>query len=647
MQELSKVFFLALAGASLTSFGVSPSEGFFRCARAAYVRPEFAEGTNSVVSEWKIDPAERADRPSPGDTVRWIDVDGVRNVRDIGGWTGIRAGRAFRGTEADCLPAASVGTNNYHNLSVTEKGIATLRGQLHIRTDLDLRKASECPHPDRSPLGVRLVRAPVRPYLELFDTTNAWAVALRTFADARNYPIYFHCWGGADRTGVLALLLEGLCGTSEADATIDYELTTFGGFPRSRAVDGPAKDKFYELLKRIRACPGARFTDKVEAFLKAVIGLTDEEIAAIRSNLTAVAAEVGAKAPRHVLDLTVSARNPRNGEGDFIRLKDGRILFVYTEYNGDSASDHARAHLVKRLSSDEGETWTKPVEAVPRLGKMNDMSVSFLRMNDGRLGLFYLRKNSTTDCRPIVRYSSDEGETWSEPVETLPQEGDGYYVLNNARVERLKSGRIVLPVARHSSTNSLGGSYGFLSCVYSDDDGRTWAKGREYLPIDVDGKPVIAQEPGVIELKDGRVYLYARTDRGRQWQAFSSDGGVTFADFGPSPIYGPLGPATIRRMADGRLLLVWNDHEGHPEYTKMTVGWCKGVRAPLTIAFSSDEGETWTDRRTVEPEVEKGFFCYFATLVVKDGLLLHYYDKPHLVDSCVTKIPLEWIGGRF
>ena len=625
---------------------VAPSEAYLAEARRLYRLPEYAACTNSIVTRYKLPKGVRDDWPTPGGRIGWVKVEGMHNVRDIGGWNGLGTGRVYRGGEPDCLGSCDPGNGPLSHYTIQLEGLKTMREKLGIRTDLDLRKARECPDPDRSALGVSLVRAPVRGYMEMFDKVNekAWADAIRVFSDARNYPVYFHCWGGADRTGTLALLLQGLCGVPEADLHIDYELTTFAGFLRARDPKGPAGDQYVNMLKRLKTYPGSAFKDKIASFLKTKFGITDAEIAAIRSNLTAVAA-ADAKVPRHVLDLTVSAHNPRNGEGDFIRLKDGRILFVYTEYNGASSNDDGAAHLVKRLSSDEGETWTAPVEAVPRSGKQNDMSVSLLRMRDGRIALFYLRKNSPTDCRPIARYSSDEGETWGGIVETLPPESDGYYVLNNARAERLGSGRIILPVARHSSTNRLGGSYGFLACVYSDDEGKTWTKGREHLPLDADGQPVVAQEPGVVELKDGRVYLYARTDRGRQWQAFSSDGGVTFTGFGPSPIYGPLGPATIRRMADGRLLLVWNDHEGHPEYTKMTVGWCKGVRAPLTIAFSSDEGKTWTDRRTVEPEVEKGFFCYFATLVVKDGLLLHYYDKPHLIDSCVTKVPLEWIGG--
>ena len=345
--------------------------------------------------------------------------------------------------------------------------------------------------------------------------------------------------------------------------------------------------------------------------------------------------------PRQVLSLETGEGNPRNGEGDFAKLRDGRILLVYTAYNGTTNTDDVCAHLVKRVSSDGGESWSDPVEAVPRLGKLNDMSVSLLRMGDGRLGLFYLRKDSTNDCLPVARYSTDEGANWSAPVECLPTGERGYYVLNNARAVRLKSGRIVLPLARHSSASPEGFEFGRLSCVYSDDDGLTWRKGREHLPVDADGKPVCVQEPGVIELKDGRIYLYARTDRGRQWQGFSADGGETFGEFGPSPIFGPRGPATIRRLPDGRLLLVWNDHEGHPEYAKMGAAWLKGQRAPLTIAYSSDEGRTWPDRQTVEAEVEDGFFCYFAALVEGGDLLLHYYNRPHLSSSCVTKVPLR------
>ena len=599
----------------------SQSDEYLTTARQAYTGEASDVCAYTVVTRWNVAPEDNADRPSPGGAIGWVHVDGMRNVRDIGGWNGLRPGMAFRGSEPDVHHA------------VTEKGRETLIKQLGIRTDLDLRPECECPNPSRSAFGANLIRTPLRAYLQMFDTLDGYAAALRVFADARNYPVYFHCWGGADRTGTLALLLEGLCGASEADLYIDYELSTFSGlYHRSRAPEGQANEMFRDLILRLKTYPGETMNEKITACVETTIGLSKSEIAAIRRNLLGV---------HSVLELPARDGFPRNGEGDFAKLNDGRVLFVYTEYIGGAGEDNDTAHLVKRLSSDGGETWTEPVEVVPRSGKMNDMSVSLLRLGDGRLAIFYLRKNSATDCLPMMRTSSDEGETWSAATCCLPSGATDYFVLNNARAERLKSGRIILPLARHNKDNPGGGSYGLLSVAYSDDDGETWRQTREIQPLDADGEIVCVQEPGVIELKDGRLYLYARTNRGCQWQAFSSDGGMTFTDFGPSPIIGPQGPATIRRLDDGRLLLVWNDHEGHPEYTAKHIGWLAGIRAPLTIAFSDDEGKTWTGRRTIEPDVsEKGFFCYFATLVDGNSLLLHYYCRPWLNDSRIVKIPL-------
>ncbi len=58
--------------------------------------------------------------------------------------------------------------------------------------------------------------------------------------------------------------------------------------------------------------------------------------------------------PQTVFKINSSENNPRNSEGDFINLKDGRILFVYSHYYGTSSSDHATAYLAGRYSDDGG-----------------------------------------------------------------------------------------------------------------------------------------------------------------------------------------------------------------------------------------------------------------------------------------------------
>ena len=54
-----------------------------------------------------------------------------------------------------------------------------------------------------------------------------------------------------------------------------------------------------------------------------------------------------------VLKLLPETNNPRNSEGDFITLKDERILFIYSHYTGESGSDHGNAYLAGRFSEDK------------------------------------------------------------------------------------------------------------------------------------------------------------------------------------------------------------------------------------------------------------------------------------------------------
>jgi hypothetical protein len=141
--------------------------------------------------------------------------------------------------------------------------------------------------------------------------------------------------------------------------------------------------------------------------------------------------------------------NGRNSEGDFIQLKDGRLLLVYSKFIG--TGDHAPAELVGRYSSDGGRTWGgDDAQVVARKqGEANLMSVSLLRLQDDRIALFYVQKyDSPPDAKyPYLDYifmrtSADEGLTWSEPTFVAPKDEPGYRVLNNDRVIQLKTGRL-------------------------------------------------------------------------------------------------------------------------------------------------------------------------------------------------------------
>ncbi len=349
--------------------------------------------------------------------------------------------------------------------------------------------------------------------------------------------------------------------------------------------------------------------------------------------------------PQRVLELPPSLENCRNSEGDFAVLKDGRILYIYSHYVKGTGGDHDPAYLASRVSSDGGRTWSKEsVEVVANEGGMNVMSVSTLRLKDGALALFYLRKNSETDCRPVMRVSRDEGKTWGAPRLCIPDAEKSYYVLNNCRVARLASGRIVLPLCEHASKDGrLSDWAGRLVCYFSDDEGVTWRRGRDHFAtFDSEGKRVTTQEPGVIELKDGRVLMYARTRHGRQWFYYSSDGCDTWTRGEPGSLWGPCAPATVTRLSNGDLFAVWNDHEGRQELVKKGPSWANGLRTPLTLAISKDEGKTWINRRVLEGN-PKGWYCYIAVRELNGNLLLGYCAMKMLQHSRITTVPISWL----
>ncbi|MEX2568556.1 MAG: sialidase family protein [Cyclobacteriaceae bacterium] len=344
---------------------------------------------------------------------------------------------------------------------------------------------------------------------------------------------------------------------------------------------------------------------------------------------------------RMVLKLNPGENNPRNSEGDFIRLNDGRIMFIYTHFTGASASDFGSAYLAARYSADDGQTWTSESKTVvSNDGGMNVMSVSLLRLQDGNIALFYARKNSINDCIPLMRISKDEGENWSDPISCITDR-KGYFVLNNNRVLQLENGRLIMPVALHESLEEDDfNEKGRLFTYFSDDNGVTWQAGKEVR----NPKNVTLQEPGLVSLKNGKLMMIIRTDEGVQFVAFSKNSGEKWTAAKATKIPSPLSPATISRIpSTGDLMMVWNNN-GVKE------GLYKGKRTPLNIAISKNDGKTWEHEKVLEDDPD-GWYCYTAIHFVNDKEVLLGYcagNRPKGTGLSITKLTLldlAWIYG--
>ena len=200
-------------------------------------------------------------------SVRLIYAEGTSNIRDLGGWSAdgsfVNYGKIYRGNQLN-------GYGNWGNNKLTENGLQTFKDDLKIKTEIDLRTQDK----DDANQTVNFVDASlpyykytIGQYTDILEPSvwnalpndgntlvnsmenkndarrlsyatgnavrneNAMRRSLKgifeVLADESNYPVYIHCNAGADRTGTVAFLINGLLGVSEADLIRDFELTSF------------------------------------------------------------------------------------------------------------------------------------------------------------------------------------------------------------------------------------------------------------------------------------------------------------------------------------------------------------------------------------------------------------------------------------
>jgi sialidase-1 len=206
--------------------------------------------------------------------------------------------------------------------------------------------------------------------------------------------------------------------------------------------------------------------------------------------------------------------------------------------------------------------------------------------------------------------------------------------MNNDRLVQLRSGRLLAPCQRLDNWPKV--RHSLTQVLYSDDNGKTW-KGSELVDIRDNGDG--ADEPGVVELEDGRILMYFRTDLGAIYQSFSNDKGITWTTPVASSLVAPVSPSVIKRIpSTGDLLVVWNHtlphrRGGHTD------------RFPLTIAISRDSARTWEKIQDFETDV-RYTYGYPSLAFVKNRALITYWaakDWPFWVSLKFKSVPVTWL----
>jgi predicted neuraminidase len=272
---------------------------------------------------------------------------------------------------------------------------------------------------------------------------------------------------------------------------------------------------------------------------------------------------------------------PFQGIPGIERAANGRL---WATWYGGGVTECRENYAMLATSSDDGATWSKVKLVVDSPGLVRIFDPCLWHDPDGRLWFFWAQGYTWWDGRAgvwamVTTESDNENPTWSAPRRLC----DGI-MMNKPIV--VKNGDWLLPVSiwslppktteaqyAHDISKSTG------SHVYaSTDRGQNWTlRGT----TDIQGRS--CDEHMLIEKNDGTLWELVRTTYGIG-EAFSSDGGTTWHDIGPSKTvtHIPAARFFIRRLDSGKLLLVRHN----PPNGK--------ARTRLTAHLSDDDGQTWT-----------------------------------------------------
>jgi len=315
--------------------------------------------------------------------------------------------------------------------------------------------------------------------------------------------------------------------------------------------------------------------------------------------------------------------------------------------------DHAQNDIVVKRSADGGKTWG-PEIVVFEDGKNSINDPLSVQLDDGRIMLMFARfpygrhslasgwikmadpgyDDPTVNILTYVTYSSDDGKTWTKPVDITKAVKPAHWLNANtpgAMIQLKKGphkGRIVTPLwgtVPVKIDGKVTRSWEIAN-TWSDDGGKTW-KRTEPLKDPEKGFP---NECQIVEASNGDLVIISRNKSGERFRkkAISSDGGETWTAIATdktlpsvacmgSVIKGPL-------KADGS----WDLIASFPS--------SKG-RVNGQLAVSKDHGKTWEIKKVIN-----GQYAYSAIQLSADQKKLHIlYENQGYKTISFLSIPLS------
>lgn len=281
-------------------------------------------------------------------------------------------------------------------------------------------------------------------------------------------------------------------------------------------------------------------------------------------------------------------------------LSDGTVLAAW--FGGKREGDDSVGIFVsvRNVKSE----WSVPVmisEDVP----VPHWNPVLYEKRSGEIVLFYKYGHKIPEWVTKYVILSKNGEVLSKPALLVPGDVSGGRGPVKNKCLRLKNGRLLAPASTEQSEKWIP----FVDI--SDDDGLTWFNGGMMERPKYKGAYVGLIQPTLWEDSDGIIHCFMRSDKGAIYKSDSEDNGLTWKKPYRTRLPNNNSGIDCDTDSEGRVWLIYNP-----------VGINRGVRHPLSLAVSSDNGKHFTE--ILVPEPGNGEFSYPA-IVCRDNVLYITY----------------------